>query len=90
MTIDPSKSTTPLLPLVVSAIIKTEEEVLFSMHTVFRIDDIISMGENHRLFQVDLTLTTDNDKDLHILTDRIREETFPDAVGWYRLGITAT
>ncbi len=44
------------------------------------------MGENHRLFRVDLTLTRDNDKDLRQLTDRIREETFPDSTGWYRLG----
>jgi tetratricopeptide (TPR) repeat protein len=35
---------------------------------------------------VDLTLTSDNDPDLCALTDRIREETFPNSKGWYRLG----
>ena len=57
------------------------------MHSVFRIKDIKSMDENQRLIQVDLTLTGENDdKDLRKLTDRIREETFPDSSGWYRLG----
>jgi tetratricopeptide (TPR) repeat protein len=56
------------------------------MHTVFRIGDIQPMDEHHRLFQVELTLTSDNDKDLRVLTDRIQEETFPDEEGWYRLG----
>jgi hypothetical protein len=51
------------------------------IHIVFRICDIKPMDENHRLFQVDLTLTTDNDKDLRVLTDHIREEIFPDSEG---------
>ena len=86
MTIDPSKSTTPFASVVdVSFYGKRENEVLFSMHTIFRIGDIKSMGETDRLFQVKLTLTSDNDKDLRRLTDHIREETFPRSVGWYRL-----
>jgi tetratricopeptide (TPR) repeat protein len=88
MTIDPSKSTTPFASIIdVSYFKDQEDEVLFAMNTVFRICNITPMGENHRLFQVELTLTSDNDKDLHALTDRIREETFPDMGGWYRLGL---
>ncbi len=45
------------------------------------------MGKNHRLFRVELILTSDNDQDLRRLTDRIREETFPDQRGWARLGL---
>ena len=46
------------------------------------------MGENQRLIQVDLTLTGENDdKDLRKLTDRIREETYPNEEGWYRLAM---
>jgi tetratricopeptide (TPR) repeat protein len=87
MTIDPSKATTSFASInSVSYYKDREDEVLFSMHTVFRISGIKPMDENHRLVQVDLTLTGDNDKDLRILSDRIREETFPDAQGWYRLG----
>jgi tetratricopeptide (TPR) repeat protein len=87
MAIDPSKSTTPFASITdVSFFKKDEEEVLFAMHTVFRIGEITPMGENHRLVRVELTLTDDNDPDLRQLTDRIREETFPDDEGWYRLG----
>jgi tetratricopeptide (TPR) repeat protein len=86
MTIDPSKSTTPFASINGVSYFQTEDEVLFSMHTVFRIGKIQSMGENHRLFQVDLTLTGEDDKDLQVLTDRIREETDPDEGGWFRLG----
>jgi tetratricopeptide (TPR) repeat protein len=87
MTIDPAQSTTPFASITnVSYFKDKEDEVLFAMHTVFHIRDIKPMGENHRLFQVDLTLTSDNDKDLRVLTDRIREETLPDSEGWYRLG----
>jgi Tfp pilus assembly protein PilF len=88
MAIDPSKSTTPFASITdVSYFKKEEEEVLFAMHTVFRIGEITPMGENHRLFRVDLILTSDNDQDLRRLTNRIREETFPNVQGWERLGL---
>jgi Tfp pilus assembly protein PilF len=87
MTIDPSKSKTPFASINGISYFPKEDEVLFSMHTVFRIRDIKAMGENQRLIQVDLTLTgEDDDKDLRKLTDRIREETYPRAKGWSRLG----
>lgn len=85
MTIDPSKSTTPFASIAGVSAIPAEDEVLFSTHTVFRIYDIKPMGKNHRVFQVDLTLTSNNDKDLSTLTDRMREETKGPS-GWYRLG----
>jgi tetratricopeptide (TPR) repeat protein len=85
MSIDPSKSTTPFASINAINNFEAEDEVLFSMHTVFRIHDIKSIGENNRLWQVELTLTSDTDKDLRILTECIREETQPDSKGWYRL-----
>ena len=63
-----------------------EDEVLFSMHTVFRIAEITPLGSNPRLVQVTLTLTSDNDNDLRELIDQIRKETFPNSEGWFRLG----
>jgi tetratricopeptide (TPR) repeat protein len=87
MTIDPSKSTTPFASINAVSYFQTEDEVLFSMHIVFRIEKIQSMGENPRLFQVDLTLTGEDDKDLRALTDCIRDETDPKEEGWYRLGL---
>jgi hypothetical protein len=88
MMIDPSRSTTPFAYITdVSFYENVEDEILFSMHTVFRIGDIKSMDENNRLFQVNLMLTSDNDKDLCVPTDRIRKGAFPDAIGWDRLGL---
>ncbi|CAF1180533.1 unnamed protein product [Rotaria sp. Silwood1] len=88
MLIDSSKSSTPFASITdVSVYQDTEDEVLFSMNTVFRIGDVKQMDENSRLWQVDLTLTSDHDPELHILTERIREETFPDSEGWERLGL---
>ena len=87
MNIDPSKSTTPFASIKDISYFKGEDEVLFTMQTVFRIGTITPMDGNPRLFQVELTLTGDDDKDLRQLTDYIREETFPDAEGWFRLGL---
>ena len=89
MTIDPTQSSTPFASITdVSYFKKTEEEVLFSMHTVFRIGEITPMDGNNRLFQVKLTLTSDNDTDLRVLTDRIREETVNptrlDGIDWVK------
>jgi tetratricopeptide (TPR) repeat protein len=86
MTIDPSKSTTPFASINEVAYFKDkEDEILFSMNTVFRIRGIKSMSENHRLYQVDLTLISDNDDDLCRLTDRVREET-KGSTGWDKMG----
>ena len=88
MTIDSVQFTTPLTSVVdVGCFGAQENEVLFSMHNVFRIGQMISMSDNDRLIQVKLTLTSDNDKDLRQLTDYIRQETFPETEGWYRLGL---
>jgi hypothetical protein len=59
---------------------------LFSIHTVFRIHDIKPTEEKDRVFQVDLTLTSDDDNDLRALTNQIRKQTFPNQEGWVRLG----
>jgi tetratricopeptide (TPR) repeat protein len=87
MTIDHFKSSIPFASINRISQFEAEDEVLFSMHTVFRIGNITPMNENHRLFQVALTLTNNNEKDLQMLTDCIREETFPNFKGWYRLGL---
>ena len=87
MKIDPSKSIVPFASINgVSYFKHKEDEVLFSMNTVFRINNIKQMDENHCLFRVNLTLTSDNDKDLCTLTDRMRQET-QGSQGWYRLGV---
>ena len=51
MTIDPAQSTTPFASIKdVSYFGEEEDEVLFAMHSIFRIQDIQSMGGNGRLF----------------------------------------
>ncbi|CAF0720604.1 unnamed protein product [Adineta steineri] len=87
MSINPTKSTTPFASVTDVSYFHTEDEVLFSMHTVFRVGDIQPIDGNKHCYQVNLTLTNDNDQDLRTLTDRIRQETFPDSKGWYRLGL---
>ncbi|CAF0744151.1 unnamed protein product [Adineta steineri] len=87
MKINPGESTTPFASIPsISDFEEEEEEVLFSMHSVFRIQDIKQMDGNNRLCEVNLTLTADNDSELNRLTDYIRQESYPDEEGWYRLG----
>jgi tetratricopeptide (TPR) repeat protein len=52
-----------------------EEEILFSMHSVFRIGQMKQIEDNDRLWQVNLTLTNDSDPQLQALTKNIQEET---------------
>ncbi|CAF1216427.1 unnamed protein product [Adineta steineri] len=87
MKVDPSQSTSPFASIANISKFQGEEEVLFSMHSVFRIQGIKQMEENNRLYEVNLVLTTDNDPELSRLTDYIREESFPKCEGWYRLGL---
>ncbi|CAF4167327.1 unnamed protein product [Adineta steineri] len=86
MSINPKDSTAPFASVTDVSYFHTEDEVLFSMHTIFRIENIKPMDGNNHLYQVNLSLTNDNDQDLRTLTDRIRQETFPDNEGWERLG----
>lgn len=78
-------------PLVSSALLDEagnfheENEVLFSMHTIFRIDGIKQMAEYNQLWHVKLVLTSDNDQQLDTLTERIRKET-EGYTGWDRFG----
>ena len=71
MEIDPTISSTPFVEVKDIGQFK-EEEILFSMHTVFRIGDMNQLDA--RLWEVNLTLTADNDEELKCLTDYIRNE----------------
>ncbi|CAF3968283.1 unnamed protein product [Adineta steineri] len=86
MSINPTLSTTPFASVTDVSYFHVEDEVLFSMHTIFRIGDIKPIDGNNHLYEVNLTLTNDNDQDLRTLTDHIRQETIPNSKGWYRLG----
>jgi tetratricopeptide (TPR) repeat protein len=60
-----------------------EQEILFSMHTVFRIGEIEPIED--RLWYLKLTLTNDSDEQLTGLTDYIRCET-KELTNHHRLG----
>jgi tetratricopeptide (TPR) repeat protein len=72
--IDPSISSTPYACVGGNGYYSdAENEILFSMHTVFRIGEMKQVGD--RLWKVHLTLSTDNDEQLTHLTEYIRERT---------------
>ncbi|CAF4211601.1 unnamed protein product, partial [Adineta steineri] len=86
ITIDPSVSSTPFASIDEISNYNTEGEILFSMHTVFRVGAIKQMGNNDKLYQVELQLTADNDKQLQRLTECISNEVMS-ATGWKRLSV---
>jgi tetratricopeptide (TPR) repeat protein len=86
MNIDSSISSTPFASIKNISYYETEREILFSMHSVFRIGHIkqIDYG-NDRLWKVELTLTSDDDPQRSELTTWMREKT-QGWIGWHRLG----
>ncbi|CAF1441733.1 unnamed protein product [Adineta steineri] len=86
ITVNSSTSLTPFAHIRHIGYYHDEEEILFSMHSIFRIGEIKQIDGNDRFWQVELTLTGDHDPQLHILTEHIREETSPHEMGWKRLG----
>jgi tetratricopeptide (TPR) repeat protein len=86
ITVDPSISSAPFADLdKVSYYGESEKEILFSMHTIFRIGDIKQNNDNNRLWHVDLTLTKDSDEQLKHLLERMRVEIGGSSPS-YRLG----
>ena len=85
MKIDPSISSTCFANVTDVSRYQHEKEILFSMNSIFRIGQTTQIDANTRLWQVQLTLTSDNDPQLYALTECIRQEIFPNEKGWYRL-----
>ena len=86
MTIDPTVNSTPFADIGHCSYFAEEEaEVLFSMHSVFRIDRVIALDDHDRLWEVQLTLTADDDPQLRRLTAKMNEE-LQHSMGWERIG----
>jgi tetratricopeptide (TPR) repeat protein len=85
MMIDPLIKSTPFAFINDVSFYKTENEILFSMHTVFRIGNITENYDNRRLWRVDLIQTNDNDSQLLALSERLRNE-IRGPTEWDRLG----
>ncbi|CAF1655600.1 unnamed protein product, partial [Rotaria magnacalcarata] len=80
-----STSNTPFALIDEHSAIPSEQEILFTMHTVFRVVEIKQTAKNNRPWDVQLTITDDNDPQLSTLTNRIKEEV-QGLTGWYRMG----
>ena len=86
ISIDPSIKQTPFANVADFSAVKNEEEILFSMHSVFRIGQMNKkLHSNDQFWQVELTLTSDSDPELHILTEHMRNTTLG-VTSWNRLG----
>ncbi|CAF1584548.1 unnamed protein product, partial [Adineta steineri] len=85
ISIDPSVKSVPFASIKKLSYFQEENEILFSMHTIFRVGAINVIDNNNQLYQITLQLTSDDDQQLRLLTDRIREEASGDT-GWKRLG----
>ena len=90
MTFDPEKvsisSSTPFALIDHVSAIPSEQEILFSMHTVFRIETIQPMKDKKGVYEVQLTLTDDNDPQLTGFAQRMREELT--GSGWFPGSLT--
>ncbi|CAF1510125.1 unnamed protein product [Rotaria magnacalcarata] len=87
MQIDSSKISTSITPFALideHSALPQEQEILFTMHTAFRVVEIKQTAKNSRLWEVQLTITGDNDAQFSILTNRINEKI--DGRGWRRMG----
>ncbi|CAF1479168.1 unnamed protein product [Rotaria sordida] len=86
MTIDRSVSHMPFARISEISWFPSEKEILFTTHSVFRVQQLEEIRANGiNIQQVKLTLTNKNDdKQLHALTKKIRKEITGE--GWERMG----
>ncbi|CAF1351793.1 unnamed protein product, partial [Adineta steineri] len=84
MYIDPCLKSAPFACIKDESYFGREDEMLLSMHTVFRVSTITQMDNNNQLYQVELQLTSNHDQQLRSLTDWIRKQA--GGTEWQRLG----
>ena len=85
MTIDPKISATPFADIKEVSYYGGEAEILFSMHTVFRIDTIKQMNKKGGHVQVHLILTVDEDKQLNDVMKQLADDV-GSSNGWECMG----
>ncbi|CAF3800177.1 unnamed protein product [Rotaria socialis] len=91
MTIDPKICETSSVPFVdvknVGSFGDNEQEILFSTHSIFRIDGIEHIPDDNtdRLWEINLTLVGNDNHDLVKLTSQLRRE-LTWTKGWSRFG----
>jgi len=85
MNIDPTIKQTPFANIADVSAMKREDEILFSMHSVFRIGQIQIFNEDNMIWKAELNFTSDNDPDLQLLSQSMRKEA-KGPTGKHRLG----
>ena len=75
LNIDPTITRAPFADVTNSSSIKREEEILFSMHSVFRIGPMKKLIDDDRIWEIQLKFTSENDPDFYALTEKMRAET---------------
>ena len=85
MTIDPSLTSIPFADIQKVSFFEKEAEILFSMHTVFRIGTIKRKDQGRPYFEVSLSLSTDDDLQLSTLMERLEDDTQA-SNSWERMG----
>jgi hypothetical protein len=72
--IDQPVTTMPYANIPAESEIHDESDILFTMHSVFRIVSIDSVPKKTEICRVQLKLTSDNDQQLRCLIDRFEKE----------------
>jgi tetratricopeptide (TPR) repeat protein len=86
MQINPLLTSTPFASVQNMSCYRKENEIIFSMNSIFRIGSIEQIEPNNdRLWRVELTLTEDTDPQRRRLTERMRQQTLG-VTQWDRLG----
>ena len=75
LNIDPSITRAPFADVTNSSSIKREEEILFSMHSVFQIGPMKKLVDDDRIWEIQMKFTSENDPDFYALTEKMRAET---------------
>ena len=66
MIVNPNQHSVPFANIRNASYFKGDEEIIFSLHSVFRIDEVKIITSENRLFEVRLTLAKDGDSHLRI------------------------
>ena len=85
MTIDSNITSIPFADIEKVSFFAKEAEILFSMHTVFRIGTIKPKDHSRSYFEVTLSLSTDADIQLEGLVQYF-DVAFQESTGWERMG----
>ncbi|CAF1640191.1 unnamed protein product, partial [Adineta ricciae] len=89
ISVDTSLNTVPFANIRDLSRFDSEEEILFSMNSVFRIDEIKNIYESGNIWGISLRLTDDKGPELENLKRSLENEVSEEEP-WYRLGVLLT